>query len=73
MILLAIALSFLAAAQPFKDVDKEELALTNVVFAPGAPAVVLDWTVDRDEDHSSETESDRIKVLTDEGKKYANI
>src|SRR5437762_5189682 len=73
MILLAIALSLLAAAQPFKDVDKEELALTNVVFAPGAPAVVLDWTVDRDDDHSRETESVRIKVLTDEGKKYANI
>src|SRR5262249_50871950 len=43
------------------------------LFAPGAPAAVLEWTIDRDDDHSRETESLRIKVLTDEGKKYANV
>lgn len=79
---LAVSLCVLAAAnalagfsqtQDFRPATPEELALKDVPFAPGAPAVVLDW-VEVDEDPLSvSSEYYRIKVLTEEGKKYADV
>ena len=74
--LLAVSL---AAAAPLRAADvftppaPSDLALKDVSFAPGAAAVVLDWTIERDDDRNFENQHVRIKVLTEEGKKHANI
>ena len=79
---LAVSLSVLAAVnafaafsqqQDFRPATPEELALKDVSFAPGAPAVILDWVEVDDDTHSVSSEYYRIKVLTEEGRKYADV
>ena len=75
---LSLAVSLLAvaplcAADVFTPPAPSELTLKDVSFAPGAPAVVLDWTIERDDDRNFENHHVRIKVLTEEGKKFANV
>lgn len=73
-LLLALLLSVPSfAAETFYPPTPGELALTDVAWAPGAPAVILDWSVSHNDEESSSTEYVRIKVLTEEGKKYANV
>ncbi|HEX7151923.1 MAG TPA: DUF3857 domain-containing protein [Thermoanaerobaculia bacterium] len=57
----------------FKQPTPAELSMTSVDFAPGAPAVILDWIARHDDDNSFASEHVRIKVLTAEGKKYGDI
>jgi transglutaminase-like putative cysteine protease len=59
--------------EAFKDATPEELAMKSVPLAPGAPAVVLLWTDHQDDTDGVESEYFRIKILTDEGKKQADI
>ena len=79
---LAVVLCLLAAAnafagfsqiQDFRPATPEELALKDVDYAPGAVAVVLDWVEVDDDTQSISAEYYRIKILTDEGKKYADV
>src|SRR5438309_12109047 len=75
---LSLAVSLLAvaplrAADVFTPPQPSELALKDVSFAPGASAVVLDWTIERDDDRNFENQHVRIKVLSEEGKKFANV
>lgn len=59
--------------QTFRAVTPEETAMKDVSFAPGAAAVILDW-VEVDEDTNAvSAEYYRIKVLTEEGRKYADV
>ena len=51
----------------------EELALKDNPALPGAPAMILYYAVDTDNAKGTETQSMRLKVFRDEGKKYANI
>ena len=61
------------AADPFHIPDKQELAMKSVAAFPGAPAVVLQREeIVRDSNFTVE-HYERIKVLTEEGKKYANF
>ena len=72
--ILLLALCPLAAfADDFRPATPEELAMKDVSWSPGAPAVVLDWNVRHDDQDSRATEYLRIKVLTDEGKKYGDV
>src|SRR5947209_316878 len=57
----------------FRTAKPEELAMTSVPFAPGASAVILDWVQWHDDVDSALSEYVRIKILTEEGKKYADI
>jgi hypothetical protein len=50
-----------------------DLALKDNPAAPGAPAMILYCAVETDNTKSTETESIRIKVFQDDGRKYANI
>ena len=50
----------------------EELALRSEPKAPGAPAIILYRQVDRDDQESTEFNYVRIKILTPEGRKYAD-
>jgi transglutaminase-like putative cysteine protease len=60
-------------ADDWQPINPEELKMTSVPEAPGAAAVYLYRQVDRDDTTNHETEYLRIKILTEEGRKYANI
>ncbi len=63
------------AGAGFQPVSPEELKMTSEPLAPGAPAVILYRQVDRDDNGrtSHEDEYVRIKILTEEGRKYADV
>src|SRR5262249_13718356 len=63
------------AAIPFQPISPEELKMTSEPMAPGAPAVILFRQVDRDDNLRTGHEDNyfRIKILTEEGRKYADV
>jgi|SRR5450432_3681408 Domain of Unknown Function with PDB structure (DUF3857) len=70
--LLAAALPA-SAADDWQPITPEELKMTSEPNAPGAPAVLLYRQVDRDDQDSHEDDYVRIKVFTEEGRKYADV
>ena len=75
--LTAVASSFVpfsaVAAESWLPIDPAELKMTREPKAPSASAIYLYRQVDRDDNAPSETIYARIKILTDEGKKYADV
>jgi hypothetical protein len=67
--------SKVAAGIGFQPVSSEELKMTAEPLAPGAPAIILYRQVDRDDNGQTSHEDNyvRIKVLTEEGRQYANV
>jgi hypothetical protein len=65
----------IVSADEWLPVSQEELKMTSVPEAPGAPAVILYRQVDRDDNAKTGNEQNyvRIKILTEEGRKYANV
>ncbi len=63
------------AGDGIQPVSPEELKMTSEPLAPGAPAIILYRQVDRDDRGLTAHENDyvRIKILTEEGRKYADI
>src|SRR5258708_18685807 len=57
----------------FRNATPEELAMKSAPMAPGAAAVILDWVQRKDDVDFKESEYVRIKIFTDEGKKYGDI
>jgi hypothetical protein len=59
----------------FQPVSQEELKMTSEPLAPGAPAIILYRQVDRNDNGRTSHEDNyvRIKILTEEGRKYANV
>jgi hypothetical protein len=59
----------------FQPVSPEELKMTSEPQAPGAAAIILYRQVDRDDNGRTSHEEDyfRIKILTEEGRKHADI
>jgi hypothetical protein len=57
----------------FRTATPEEMAMKAPPFAPGAAAVILDWVQWHDDVDSIETEYVRIKILSEEGKKYGDV
>ncbi len=73
-----IALVFCACASPVRaddwlPISPEELKMSSEPHAPGAPAILLYKQVDRDDNGPYETHYARIKILTEEGRKFADI
>jgi hypothetical protein len=64
-----------SAGQGFQPVSPEELKMTSEPQAPGAPAIILYRQVYRDDNGRTSFEDDyiRIKILTEEGRKYADV
>jgi hypothetical protein len=63
------------AADEWLPISPEELKMTGVPEAPGAPAVILYRQVDRDDSNihtPHESNYIRIKIFTEEGRKYAD-
>lgn len=78
MFFVLLAASFrmrTADADEWQPISPEELQLTSVPEAPGAPAVILYRQVDRDDNSRIGSEYDyvRIKILTEEGRKYGDV
>jgi hypothetical protein len=59
----------------FQPVSQDELKMTSEPLAPGAPAIILYRQVDRDDNIHTGHEDNyfRIKILTEEGRKHADI
>jgi hypothetical protein len=62
-----------SASAEFRDPTPAEKAMTSVDFAPGASAVILNWHQLVDDKNAFRTEYFRIKILTEEGKKYGDV
>jgi len=80
LVVLGLAMWMLAAPEAkagtgFQPISPDELKLTSEPLAPGAPAIILYRQVDRDDNGQTSHEDDylRIKILTEEGRKYANV
>jgi hypothetical protein len=63
------------AGVAFQPVSPDELKMTSEPLAPGASAIILYRQVDRDDNSrtSHEDEYFRVKILTEEGRKYADV
>jgi len=73
-ILAAVAVSGVACAQTnFTPPTAEELAMTSLPGYPGVAAVVLNREEITKDDMHSLTHYERIKILTKDGEKYANV
>jgi len=83
LVLTAFSLVFVGAllgmravsADDWLPISPDELKMTSLPEAPGAPAVILYRQVDRDDNAKTGNEQDyvRIKILTEEGRKYADV
>lgn len=64
-----------SAGVGFQPISPEELKMTSEPLAPGAAAVILYRQVDRDDNSLTGHEDNyiRIKILTEEGRKYADV
>jgi hypothetical protein len=60
-------------AEDWLPVSAEELKMTGEPKAPSAPAIFLYRQVDRDDNAPFENVYARIKILTEEGRKYADV
>ncbi len=67
--------STVAGAIGFQPVSPDELKMTGEPLAPGAPAIILFRQVDRDDNGRTSHEDNyfRIKILKEEGRKYADV
>ena len=67
--------SLVSAGVGFQPASPDELKMTSEAQAPGAPAIILYRQVDRDDRGLTAHEDDyfRIKILTEDGRKYADI
>src|SRR5215831_9262484 len=59
----------------FQPVNPDELKMKSEPQAPGAPAIILFREVDRNDDRYMPHEDNylRIKILTEEGRNFANV
>jgi len=59
----------------FKPINPDELKMTSEPKAPGAAAIIVFREVDRDDDRFRPHEDNyvRVKILKEEGLKYANV
>jgi len=62
-----------AQGEDWLPVSTEDLQMTADPKAPKAPAVMLYREVDRDDNGPSESVYVRIKILTEEGRQYADV
>ena len=64
-----------SAGDEWQPISQEELKMTSEPLAPGAPAIILYRQVDRDDGNFiyEEYSYARIKILTEEGRKYADV
>jgi len=62
-----------AAAENWLPLSQDDMKMISEPNAPQAPAIYLYRQVDRSDASFHETYYERLKILTDEGRKYADI
>jgi hypothetical protein len=62
-----------SAGDEWQPITQEELKMTSVPEAPGAPAIYLYRQVDRNDQEAHEYNYLRVKILTEEGRKQADV
>jgi hypothetical protein len=75
-VLILLLLAFLFSLRSFADwppVSPDDLKMTDLKEQPGAPAVVLDREEIDDDMNNVHSVYERIKILTDAGREYANV
>ena len=70
---LLLFLTPCAEAEDWLPVSPEDLQMHGEPKAPGAAAIYLYRQVDRDDTYPQESHYLRLKILTEEGRKYANV
>jgi len=73
LIVIGVAASDPSRAADWLPIAPEELTLTSEPKAPGAAAIFLYRQVDRDDTDGEEVVYQRIKILTSDGRKYADV
>lgn len=74
LLLFIVIFSPLAhATDDWLPINPNELKMTSVPKAPGAPAIYLYRQVDRDDVENREKNYARIKIFNEEGRKYADL
>lgn len=76
-LLSLLAISVIAvlpvSAADFPPISSEELKMTSLPEQPGAPAVILMREEVDDDMHNFQSVHERVKILTEVGREYANI
>ena len=78
LVTVACCPTAVSAADRFQPISAEDLAMKSEPLAPGAPAIILFRQVERDDNGTPsaprhEDNYVRIKILTEEGRKYAHV
>src|SRR5882724_11237017 len=73
LIVIGVAASDPSRAADWLPIAPEELTLSSEPKAPGAAAIFLYRQVDRDDTDAEELVYQRIKILTSDGRKYADV
>jgi hypothetical protein len=77
LLILLVAAAYVVPlkAEGFQPVNPDELKMIAEPQTPGAPAIILYRQVDRDDSGRTAHENNyvRIKILNEEGRKYANV
>ena len=73
LIPFAVVVNGTAHAFSWAPINPDELKMTSEPKAPGAPAIILEQLVDRDDSEYQVSTYVRIKVLTEEGRKYGDV
>jgi hypothetical protein len=75
LILVAGCPATVLAGDGFPPISAEDLKMTSEPLAPGASAIILYRQVDRDDNIHTPHEDNyiRIKILTEDGRKYADL
>ena len=60
-------------SDPWLPIDPADLAMTSEPLAPGAQAIYLYREIEQDDGQGYSDYYTRIKILTDEGKKWGNV
>jgi hypothetical protein len=60
-------------SDPWLPIDPADLSMTSEPLAPGAQAIILYREIDQDDNQGHADYYFRIKILTDEGKKWGNV
>jgi hypothetical protein len=70
---LLLCAAMAVQAEDWLPISPEDLKVHSEPKAPGAPAIFLYRQVDRDDNGPSEAVYLQIKILTEEGRKYADV
>src|SRR4051794_25461618 len=73
LLLIPFFFSLISRAADWPPISPEDLAMTSIKEQPGAPAVCLEREEIDDDMNNVHSVYERIKILTDAGREYANV